>query len=284
MGRRHCSCLDGEALNVALLMPEGERADWKGLSQGLSDYYNSPGRLAVFRRQLESATRRTGMDPATFATELEILAVRGFGDMGKCARNCMVRDKFITAQRRCGLRRHLDSVPPDTPIRDIVDRCRVWESHSERKTGSARAFRECPMTPGSLKFPDRNHSSQLVPVASVIQSDAVAHQKGGGGGSSQIAPLDIMSSLIAQLLRTAQEDYSAEVKVPPDAGARPPSIVSEVGSVGQNQSSEGEQVMVCFSCGRPGHGVNRCSRVDTSFPFLPQGWSVEVRDGQYRAV
>ena len=42
--------------------------------------------------------------------------------------------------------------------------------------------------------------------------------------------------------------------------------------------------MVCFSCGRPGHGVNRCSQVDTSFPFLPQGWSVDVRDGQYRAV
>ena len=42
--------LDGEALNVALLMPEEERAKWEGLSQGLSDYYNSPGRLAVFRR------------------------------------------------------------------------------------------------------------------------------------------------------------------------------------------------------------------------------------------
>ena len=43
--------------------------------------------------------------------------------------------------------------------------------------------------------------------------------------------------------------------------------------------------MVCFSCGRPGHGVvNRCSRVDTLFPFLPPGWSVAVQDGQYRAV
>ena len=42
--------LGGEALNVALLMPEGERANWECLSQGLSDYYNSPGRLAVFRR------------------------------------------------------------------------------------------------------------------------------------------------------------------------------------------------------------------------------------------
>ena len=50
--------LGGEALNVALLMPEGEWAHWECLSQGLSDYYNSPGRLAVFRQQFESATRR----------------------------------------------------------------------------------------------------------------------------------------------------------------------------------------------------------------------------------
>ena len=42
--------LEGEALNVALMMSEGERANRKGLSQGLSNYYNSPGRLAVFRR------------------------------------------------------------------------------------------------------------------------------------------------------------------------------------------------------------------------------------------
>ena len=31
----------------------------------------------------------------------------------------------------CSLRRHLDSVGPDTPIWDIVDSCRVWESHAE---------------------------------------------------------------------------------------------------------------------------------------------------------
>ena len=60
--------LNGEALNVALLMLEDERGKWEDLSRGLSDYYDSPGRLAVFRRQVESATRRPGMDPATFAT------------------------------------------------------------------------------------------------------------------------------------------------------------------------------------------------------------------------
>ena len=224
--------LDGDALIVALLMPEGERADWKGLSQGLSDYYNSPERLAVFRRRFESATRQTGMDPATFATELEILAIRGFGDMGKCARNRMVRDKFITAQRSCGLRRHLDSVPLDTPIRDIVDRCRVWESHSEQETGSAPGAgldQDLPGVSDDSREPGFFGSNSLkpagcpevysripVPLASVIQSDVVVHRKRGAGGS-QIAPLEIMSSLIARLLRTAQEDHPAEVKVPPDA-------------------------------------------------------------------
>ena len=64
-----------------------------------------------------NVARRTGADPATFATQLDILAVRGFGDMGTCARNRMVQDRFIADQRSCGLRRHLDSVPRDTPIR-----------------------------------------------------------------------------------------------------------------------------------------------------------------------
>ena len=35
----------------------------------------------------------------------------------------------------------------------------------------------------------------------------------------------------------------------------------------------------CFSCGQQGHGVNRCSRIDVSFPFLLPGWSVDVRNG-----
>ena len=57
---------------------------------------------------------------------------------------------------------------------------------------------------------------------------------GGGAGGSEIAPLEIMSSLIALLLQTAQEEHPAEVKVPPDAGTRPPSIMPEVGSAGES--------------------------------------------------
>ena len=113
-----------------------EREIWEDLSNGLSEYFNSPGRLAVFPLRFESASRRPGVDPATFAMELGILAVRGFGDMGKRARDSMVRDTFIAAQRNCGLRCHLDGVSSDASIRDNVDSCRVWESHSDRESCS----------------------------------------------------------------------------------------------------------------------------------------------------
>ena len=39
----------------------------------------------------------------------------------------------------------------------------------------------------------------------------------------------------------------------------------------------------CFSCGFLGHGVNRCTQLNRSFPYLTPGWSVELRDGEYRA-
>ena len=123
--------LKGEALNVALLLTKEKRESWTGLMSGLSAYYQSPGRLAVLRRRFESAFRRPGLDPATFATELGILAIQGFEDMKEQARDMMIREKFIAGQRQCALRRQLDGFAQDTPIGEIVDSCRVWESHSD---------------------------------------------------------------------------------------------------------------------------------------------------------
>ena len=70
-------------------------------------------------------------DPSIFATALETLAIKAFGDMGQTARLRITRDRIIAGHASCELRRHLDSVSPETPIRDIVDRCRVWESHAD---------------------------------------------------------------------------------------------------------------------------------------------------------
>ena len=72
-----------------------------------------------------------GEDPANFGITLETLAVKAFGDIDQTLRLRLIRDRFIAGHESCKLRRHLDCLPPDTPLRDIVDRCRVWESHSD---------------------------------------------------------------------------------------------------------------------------------------------------------
>ena len=65
---------------------------------------------------------------------METLAVKAFGYMGQTARLRIIRDRSIAGHDSCELRQHLDSVSPETPIRDIVDRCRLWESHADSDT------------------------------------------------------------------------------------------------------------------------------------------------------
>ena len=134
--------LKGEALDVALLLKKKVRESWTGLVQGLAAYYQSPGRLAGLRRQFAGAFRHPGLDPATFATDLGMLAIQGFGDMREQARDTMIRDKFIAGQEQCALRRQLDGFAQDTPIGEIVDSCRVWESHSDSEFGKRTRVRE----------------------------------------------------------------------------------------------------------------------------------------------
>ena len=108
-----------------------------------------------------------------------------------------------------------------------------------------------------------------MPVASVIPSDFGTQCK-VGNGDSQLVPLEVISSLVTRLLRTAQEGRLADVKVPPEEGMGSSSAAPAVGGAERGHSVM-ERARVCFSCGRPGHGVNRCLQVDTSFPFLSRG-------------
>ena len=125
------SHLDGAALNIALLVPESRRVVPEFLIMSLSDHYNAPGCLAGYKHQFQLAFRRPGDDPSIFAIELETLARRAFIDIDTSIQLEMVRDRFIDGQVECALRRHLDSLRPNTPMADIVDCCRVWERHRE---------------------------------------------------------------------------------------------------------------------------------------------------------
>ena len=72
------SHLEGDALNVAHLVPLARRLSQSGLVDALTAHYGSPGRLADYRRQFERTTRTVGEDPAIFATALETFALKAF--------------------------------------------------------------------------------------------------------------------------------------------------------------------------------------------------------------
>ena len=104
------SHLEGDALNVALLVLEVKRATWAGLVGALTEHYGSPGRLADYQHQFERTTRQEGEDPSTFAVALETLAVKSFGDMSVNTRFRLIQDRFVaelcpaTTSRQCSLR------------------------------------------------------------------------------------------------------------------------------------------------------------------------------------
>ena len=126
------SHLQDDALSVALLIPMPRRASRKELTDTLSSHYGSPALwLASYRREFDKTVRKPGEDPSNFGIVLETLAVKAFGDIGQTVRLRLIRDRFIAGHESCELRRHLDCLPPDMPLWDIVDRCRVWESHSD---------------------------------------------------------------------------------------------------------------------------------------------------------
>ena len=166
------SHLEGDALNVAHLVPLARRLSRSGLVDALTAHYGSPGRLADHRRQFERTTRTVGEDPAIFATALETLAVKAFGDMGQTSRLRLIRDRFIAGHSNCDLRRHLDSVSPETPIRDVVDRCRVWESHADPAVRRISKPMPDPIYP-TYAVGDTDSDNEITRVAAVtgLKSD-----------------------------------------------------------------------------------------------------------------
>ena len=248
----------------------------------LTAHYGSPGRLADYRRQFERTTRTVGEDPAIFATALETLAAKAFGDMGQMARLRLIRDIFITGHSNCDLRRHLDSVSPDTPIRDVVDRCRVWESHADPAVRRIGKPNPDPTYP-TYAVGDADSDNEVTRVA------AVTGQRSGQNQledclrrvisiAERLAPKPEVSDiekLLQQLVREPQHRPAAVVNPPV-----PTTLEQLLGSFLDGQCQRQRQPprqrptrrdwtnVVCFSCGKSGHTAMRCPNLNETFPFL----------------
>ena len=288
------SHLQGDALSVALLIPMPLQATRKELTDALSSHCGSPGRLASYRREFDKTVRKMGEDPSNFAIKLETLAVKAFGNMGQEARLRLIRDRFIAGHENCDLRRYLDCVPPDTPLRDIVDRCRIWESHGTTEIRRVSKPIPDPVYPTYVvEQPD--YESEPVCMVSVNKQNSQMDQTD-----------DLLRKLLealtpvkpikppARVPESITFDKLSELLMSRVVGSEPelPTTVEPKGLeavlrsyfTGQQSTGPGPRGrpvrkdwsdMKCFSCGKSGHSATRCPTLDVSFPLILPGWKAE---------
>ena len=223
--------------------------------------------------------------PSVFAMELETLAQRAFADVNASVRLQLVWDRLIAGQAECSLHRHLDSVGPYTPIRDIVDKCRVWESHAEfedtDKWGVCHKS-ECPRAVYQVARVDTDSKPTVASEDSDVLGLLMRHLLPTPAVSSPKAtPIPSDSELLIQrLLGTV---HHVQPVVQEHSSLTDIEILLQsmlpVGSVAEENvqppPDRQEPTTGCFSCGKLGHATARCPVLDESFPFLPPGWRID---------
>ena len=274
------SHLDGDALNVALLVPESRRMKPGFLIKSLSEHYNAPERLAEYKRQFQRAFRHPGDDPSVFATELETLARRAFIDIDLKIQLQMVRYRFIDEQAERALRRHLDSLGPNTPMTDIVDCCRMWERHCEVEIQPQTSANRRPSR-AICQVTEVEPTPAVSPETETVEDVIKKMLPTPAPPPLQAVPIRSDRDLLIQQLMeaicpptpVAQERLPATDLETLLLNWLPVGTVTEEDVASPDPSSE--SVEGSFSCGRLTHMTDQCRTLDESFPFLPTGWQAE---------
>ena len=215
--------------------------------------------------------------------------------MGQTARLRLIRDRFIAGHSNCDLRRHLDSVSLETPIRDVVDRCHVWESHADPAVRRISKPSLDPTYP-AYAVGDADGDSEATRVAVVT-----------GQRSSQNQLEDLLRRVISTAEPSAPKPEVPDVEkllqqLVRETQSRPPTVVSPpvltaleqmlrsfLDGQRQRQRPPPRQRptqrdwtdVVCFSCGKSGQTATRCPNLDEAFPFLQPGWRTEKTSGGF---
>ena len=184
----------------------------------------------------------------------------------------MVRDRFIDGQADRALRRHLDSLEPNTPMIEMVDSCRIWERHREPEIQPRTSVDRRPVhviCQVAEDGPTPADSAEMESVGDMIRRPL------------QAAPTHLdRDLLIQQLMETicppkpvAQERSSMNDLETPLLNWFQVGTVTEEDIVQPEPLSDSTEG--CFSCGEWTHTTEQCQTLDESFPFLPMGWVAE---------
>ena len=212
--------------------------------------------------------------------------------MGQVARLRLIRDRFIAGHESCVLRRHLECLPPDTPLRDIVDRCRVWESHADPSVLRVSKPMPEPAYPAYMvKKPEYEAEPVRAvtvnkPDSSVDQSKELLKKLLAVLTPAVPAPARAPEpSLIDKLIQLLIGKIAKMTPAPP-APAEPTKLETMLRMYFRGKQSSSQQSRLrpvrhnwsdvkCFSCGKTGHSVTRCPTLDVAFPFILPGWKAE---------
>ena len=183
----------------------------------------------------------------------------------------------------------MDSVPPETPIRDVVDRCRIWESHADPAV--RRVGRPSPdsMYP-AYGVSDADNNIETTRVATVTGKRSSPNQledmlRRVLTPAEPPAPkpeVPTVEKLLQQLVRETKS-RSPEVVSPPAPTDLEHMLHSFLEGQRRRQRPPPRQ--------RPETGPTWCvspvgsrvmhRHVDESFPFLQPGWQTEKTPGGF---
>ena len=230
---------------------------------------------------------------------METLAVKAFGDIGQTSRLRLIRDRFIAGHERCELRRHLDCLPPDTPLRDIVDRCRVWESHSDlsgRNVNQPKLTYPAYVVKPSKKDPEPVRAVTVnKPERSVEDTNELLRKLVDmltpGANTTVKAP---EPSTLDKLVQLLTEKVAARKPALPES-QEPTKLETKLQNFLENRRMPNQEFrqrpvqrdwseVKCFSCGKSGHSATRCPTLDIAFPFILPGWKAEKTSVGYMMI
>ena len=190
----------------------------------------------------------------------------------------------------------MDGLPPETPLRDIVDRCRVWESHLDllalnvnqpKITYPAYVVKPADKEPETARAMTVNK-----PDSSVEDTNALlVEMLSPGVNTTMKTPEPSTLDKIVHLLRdrvAATKPVLPETQETTKLGLKLQSFLNSDRMPKQEFRQRPVQrdwsEVKCFSCGKSGQSATRCPTLDITFPFLLPGWRAEKTSVGYMMI
>ena len=192
-------------------------------------------------------------------------------------------------------------MPPDTPLRDIVDRCRVWESHGATETRRVSKPVPEPVYPtymvGQSDYDDEpvcvvsvnKQNNQMDQTDELLKKllEALTTAASSPIRTPEITPLEKLTQLL--ISETEKREPAPPTPVEPTGleallqtyftGQQSPGLGPRFRQLRRNWAD-----VKCFSCGKTGHSANRCPKLDVTFPFILPGWKSEKTPNGYLMI